>query len=78
LRHMAQVCGILGFPDAVLGRICSQFCPHCAGKDCLGGFELPDSFGGPEYFGTLDSLTWVNLRIGRLAQATRLHVFCGR
>ncbi|KAH6628913.1 hypothetical protein F5144DRAFT_631962 [Chaetomium tenue] len=75
---MAQSCGILGLPDVVLGRICSQFCPHCAGEDCLGGFELPDSFEGPEYFGTLASLTWVNLRIGRLAQATRLHVFCGR
>ncbi|KAH6855481.1 hypothetical protein B0I37DRAFT_322087 [Chaetomium sp. MPI-CAGE-AT-0009] len=74
---MAQGCGILGLPDTVLGRICSQFCPHCAGEDCLGGFALPDSFGGPEYFGTLAALTQVNLRIGRLAQAARLHVFCG-
>ncbi|EAQ90176.1 predicted protein [Chaetomium globosum CBS 148.51] len=75
---MAQSRGILGLPDVVLGRICSQFCPHCAGEDCLGGFKLPDSFEGPEYFGTLASLNWVNLRIGRLAQATRLHVFCSR
>jgi hypothetical protein len=65
-----------------LGRICEQFCPHCVGEDCLGnclgGFELPDSFWGPEYFGTLGSLTQVNKRIGWRAQAVRFHVFCGR
>ncbi|KAK4035193.1 hypothetical protein C8A01DRAFT_48580 [Parachaetomium inaequale] len=79
---MAQGRGILGLPDAVLGRICSQFCPHCVGEDCLGdclgSFELPGSFWGPEYFGTLGALTQVNKRIGRRAQAARFHVFCGR
>jgi hypothetical protein len=75
---MAQRRGILGLSDAVLGMICSQFCPHCAGEDCLGDFELPGSLGGPEYFGTLAALTQVNARIGRLAQAVRLHVFCAR
>ena len=75
---MAQRRGILGLSDAVLGMICSQFCPHCAGEDCLGSFELPSSFGGPEYFGTLAALAQVNVRIGRLAQAARLHVFCAR
>jgi hypothetical protein len=75
---MAQHRGILGLSDAVLGMICSHFCPHCAGEDCMGGFELPGSFGGPEYFGTLATLAKVNVRIGRLAQVARLHVFCAR
>lgn len=70
--------GILGLPDAVLRQICTQFCPHCGGEDCLGGCELPDSFWGPEYFGTLAALAQVNVRLGRQAQAVRLHVFCGR
>lgn len=78
INKMAQRRGILGLSDAVLGMICSQFCPHCVGEDCLGGFELPGSFGGPAYFGTLVALTQVNVRIGRLAQAARLHLFCAR
>ncbi|KAK3903064.1 hypothetical protein C8A05DRAFT_33202 [Staphylotrichum tortipilum] len=69
---------ILGLPDAVLRQICMQFCPHCGGEDCLGSSELPDSFWGPEYFGTLGALAQVNVRVGRQAQAIRLHVFCGR
>ncbi|KAK4149792.1 hypothetical protein C8A00DRAFT_18573 [Chaetomidium leptoderma] len=75
---MSRRSGILGLPDVVLGQICSQFCPHCCGEDCAGGSELPDSFRGPEYFGTLVALTQVNVRIGGLAQMARLHVFCGR
>jgi hypothetical protein len=75
---MAEGRGILGLPDALVGQICSQFCPHCAGEDCVGGLELPASFWGPEYFGTLVALTQVNVRIGRRAQLVRLHVFCGR
>jgi RNase P/RNase MRP subunit p29 len=62
----------------VLGQICSQFCPHCVGEDCLGGFELPDRFWGPEYFGTLGSLALVNKRIRWRAQPILFHVFCGR
>ncbi|KAK4234128.1 hypothetical protein C8A03DRAFT_18912 [Achaetomium macrosporum] len=75
---MANGSSLLVLPDAVLGRICSQFCPHCAGEDCLGGFELPERFWGPEYFGTQDTLAKVNVRVGRLAQQVRLHIFCGR
>ncbi|KAK4102317.1 hypothetical protein N658DRAFT_485640 [Parathielavia hyrcaniae] len=70
--------GILGLPDAVLAQICSQFCPHCGGEDCLNGFELPNSFWGPDFFGSLGALALVNVRIGRRAQAVRFHVFCGR
>ncbi|AEO64838.1 uncharacterized protein THITE_112021 [Thermothielavioides terrestris NRRL 8126] len=75
---MSEGTGILALPDSVLGRICSQFCPHCVGEDCVGGLALPDRYWGPEYFGTLDALTKVNVRIGRLAQQARLHVFCAR
>ena len=75
---MAQGRGLLGLPDVVLGQICSQFCPHCVGEDCVGDCESPDGFGGPEYFGALAAMTQVNVRIGRRAQLVRLHVFCDR
>ncbi|KAJ4298333.1 hypothetical protein N0V88_003358 [Collariella sp. IMI 366227] len=69
--------GILGLPAAVLGKICSQFCPHCCGEDCLGS-ALPGSFGGPEYFGTLDAMTKVGGRLGFAAQQVRCHVVASR
>jgi hypothetical protein len=77
-NKMAQSQGILGLPDVVLEQICSQFCPHCVGEDCLGGFELPGGFWGPEYFGALRSLALVKKRIRRRAQPILFHVFCGR
>ncbi|KAK3311698.1 uncharacterized protein B0T15DRAFT_572014 [Chaetomium strumarium] len=75
---MATVTALLELPDAVLVQICSQFCPHCAGEDCLDGFELPERFRGPGYFGTLAALARVNVRMARLVQQVRLHVVCGR
>jgi hypothetical protein len=75
---MATNSGFLGLPDAVLVQICSQFCPHCAGEDCIGGFELPERFWGPGYWGTLATLAQVNVRVARLAQQVRLHVVSGR
>lgn len=65
----------LSLSNEVLGKICEQFCPHCAGEDCLG--RPASDFAGPEYFGTLDALTKVNVRIGRQAQLVRHHFFSG-
>lgn len=72
---MASDQPILRLPDEVLGKICKQFCPHCAGEDCLRHGAA--DFSGPEYYGTLDSLTRVNVRIGRQAQLVRFHFFPG-
>ncbi|KAL2261981.1 hypothetical protein VTK26DRAFT_2814 [Humicola hyalothermophila] len=66
---------LAGLPDAVLARICEQFCPHCAGEDCVG--HGPGDFSGPEYYGTLGALVRVNKRIGQHAQLARLHSVSG-
>ena len=76
--RMAQGRGLLRLPDVVLGQICSQFCPHCVGEDCVGDCDSPDGFGGAEYFGALAALAQVNVRISRRAQLVRFHVFCDR
>lgn len=75
---MPRDVGLWDLPDAVLRKICEQFCPHCDGEDCLGSLALPDCFWGSELLGSLDALMMVNVRISRIAQQVRFHVFCGR